>query len=98
MSLNEYNENVTLPNKYVLYFTASWCAPCKEIKPYVKELCDQYNVHFYMVDCNEYPDILEKYEISKVPSFYYFSNNTLVNKHTGSDKVKLLNFVLSCKE
>ena len=40
----------------LIQFSASWCGPCQQIKPFLKELSEslkksgEYNIEFYMID------------------------------------------------
>lgn len=52
----------------ILEFSASWCGPCKEMKPQIDELIrKKYPVR--VLDADEYPDLRQNYRISKVPTF-----------------------------
>ena len=52
----------------ILEFSASWCGPCKEMKPQVDELIRKhYPVR--VLDADEQPDLRHNYRVSRVPTF-----------------------------
>ncbi|MFM7592849.1 MAG: thioredoxin domain-containing protein, partial [Isosphaeraceae bacterium] len=52
----------------ILEFSASWCGPCKEMKPQVDELVrKKYPVR--VLDTDEHADLRQNYRVSKVPTF-----------------------------
>lgn len=52
-------------NKLIV-FSATWCGPCKAMKPVVDQL-DQSRVERYDIDQSR--DKLEQYKVSAVPTF-----------------------------
>lgn len=79
----------------VTQFTASWCGPCKIIKPMLvkanKER-DDFEVVTVDVDTNPQPSM--QYGIRAVPTIYMFQNGQVVSKYTGGfSAVKLDNWL-----
>lgn len=63
---------------HVEYIGASWCAPCKVIKPRVEELCKKYGVELKTYD---YDDDLEedvKGGIKKLPTVRVYADGVVV--------------------
>ena len=55
----------TINDKSILYFTATWCPPCKAIKPvYEKMSKDHPEVAFGKVDIDDNAEAAAKYEVS----------------------------------
>jgi thioredoxin len=70
----------------VLWFTASWCGPCKMITPTVEELSKQFkDVQFLKVDIDEHADLSEEAMVTSVPTFKFFKGVKEVEKMTGAD-------------
>ena len=76
---------------FILYFTATWCGPCKRIYPLVnsiiKKLPEQYKelFLFYKVDIDDNDEICTKYDISSVPTFILLDNDdTIIDTFTGN--------------
>ena len=80
-------------HKTILYFTASWCGPCKAISPTVEALAkdDRFNsdVLVVKIDVDQFEDISGECDISCMPTFQLFQNQKLVNKVEGADEQKL---------
>lgn len=52
----------------VLYFTASWCGPCKQTRPIVEEV-NKDNEVFQIIDVDTNPAMVSLYSIKSVPTF-----------------------------
>ena len=59
--------------KVVLYFTASWCGPCKRIKKPLEQLAAEYSrdIDVYGVDVDEVPTVAELYRVRSMPTFVF---------------------------
>lgn len=79
--------------KSIKYYTASWCGPCKMIRPIIEELIKEgYNILIKDVDSNT-EDATED-NIRSVPTFIFYEDNTEINRKIGADisKSTLKNF------
>ena len=66
-STNEFNSLVKSDAFYITIvdFTASWCPPCKMIKPYFEELSKRHtDVQFIKVDVDNLEDVARDAGIS----------------------------------
>ena len=90
-------EMIDKTKPYVLYFTASWCGPCKSIYPLFDELSKRYsNIAFYKIDIYECEEFVSKFNIESVPTFYFYKkNNEYFNICKGADTVLLSNRIYS---
>lgn len=76
----------------LLYFTASWCGPCKRISPIINDKFTKINnLQIYKIDIDSNDEICEKYNIKSVPTFILIYNNDIIMTYNGSDPVMLLN-------
>ena len=84
------NYSKTNPTKLMIIdFSASWCGPCKLIKPFITYLKEQYtNVEFYDIDIEDdkTETITSNFNIKKVPTFIYYKNGEICNRIIGTDK------------
>jgi thiol-disulfide isomerase/thioredoxin len=78
----------------VLYFTATWCSPCKAIAPRVEILSQQYpNINFYKIDVDVFQELYMKEGVDCLPTFLIYKNNSLVGKLEGADPDSLTQLV-----
>merc|ERR1719491_154116 len=76
--------------KSVLYFTATWCPPCKAIKPVYEKLSDKYgDVAFGKIDIDDNQDAAAEYQISSVPTFVFLNGKEKYGQFSGADKAQL---------
>ena len=80
--------------KKILYFTATWCAPCKTLGPIIESLSGQINYQKIDVDSNQ--DMSIKYGVRNVPSLILINEkgetlNKLVGVSTKEQILKLYN-------
>ena len=68
--------------KKILYFTASWCGPCKALAPRMEKLSNQINYRKIDIDSNQ--DLSMKYGIRSVPCLVLIDENgTELNRMVG---------------
>ena len=84
------NDNFDLDtDKYIfLFFTASWCGPCKNIKPQLETIANNYinhNVIFYKIDITENEELAEKMNIKSVPTFLLLKDGKIVKYFIGAN-------------
>ena len=66
----------------VLEFYASWCEPCKQLKPFMEKARTQYadKVEFvsYNIDDPKAEKVVEDYEVSPIPTLIFLDNTNQV--------------------
>eukprot|EP00553_Chaetoceros_curvisetus_P002006 CAMPEP_0204622910 /NCGR_PEP_ID=MMETSP0717-20131115/8631_1 /ASSEMBLY_ACC=CAM_ASM_000666 /TAXON_ID=230516 /ORGANISM="Chaetoceros curvisetus" /LENGTH=140 /DNA_ID=CAMNT_0051637799 /DNA_START=1 /DNA_END=423 /DNA_ORIENTATION=- len=89
----------TINNKSILYFTATWCPPCKMIAPIYDTLAKEHpSVAFGKVDVDENQDAAIKFEISAVPTFVMFDKEEVVDRFSGADQNQLKSLIEKLEE
>ena len=74
-------------------FWASWCGPCRQLKPMMQVLADQANGEYKVVgvDVDTSSDLASTYSVSAIPTLLVFKNGVEVQRFTGlTSKEKLL--------
>merc|ERR1711916_22820 len=74
----------------VIYFTATWCGPCKHISPVYESLSKKYfNFSFLKVDVDKNKDIAQKFGVSSMPTFHFVKGTTSLFHFSGANAAKL---------
>ncbi|XP_055283684.1 thioredoxin-like [Moschus berezovskii] len=74
----------------VVDFSATWCGPCKMIKPFFHSLSEKYsNVVFLEVDVDDCQDVTAECEVKCMPTFQFFKKGQKVGEFSGANKEKL---------
>ena len=79
----------------VLYFTATWCGPCKMFKPTVQAVSAELSVGINYVDVDQQKDLAQKYGISSVPTIIVENDGNVVYRSSGVMSKPQLSQVLS---
>ena len=67
--------------KEILYFSATWCGPCKNFKPIMEQVSRELPVKFIDVDAN--PDMAAAYGVRSVPTLIVVKDGQLAAKQEG---------------
>lgn len=74
-------------NARLLFFTASWCAPCQKMKPAVESLARRYRVEMVLVDFDASPQAVRDFKVESLPTIVLLdSNRQLLLRAEGSGK------------
>lgn len=82
---------------FVVYFSASWCGPCRVLKPLLEAAAEEHKdaVSFGAVDVDQASGLLQKYNIRSVPTLLLFKSGHVVGQTAGLlSKDKLEEFIL----
>lgn len=73
--INNLNYSAT-----VVFYTASWCGPCRRIKPFTKEIALKYtNIQFLEVDIDKFEELPTVKEINNTPTFVIYQKGNITN-------------------
>ncbi len=69
--------------KKILYFSASWCGPCKMLGPIMEELKNE-GLPIQKIDVDSNPEISQQYGIRNVPTVILTQNGVEVTRKIGA--------------
>jgi len=67
--------------KTILYFSSTWCGPCKNFKPIMESVSNSIPVQFVDVDQN--PTLAAQYNIRSIPTLVFLKDGQEINKKPG---------------
>ena len=98
-SLDEnFKDQISGEKLSLVQFSASWCGPCKQLKPIVEKISDDLadKIDCYYHDIESQPNEPTKYSVRGVPTILLFKNEKLLDTKVGATSEKdLLEFIKS---
>eukprot|EP00927_Polykrikos_kofoidii_P018378 TRINITY_DN18512_c0_g1_i1.p1 TRINITY_DN18512_c0_g1~~TRINITY_DN18512_c0_g1_i1.p1 ORF type:complete len:190 (+),score=38.76 TRINITY_DN18512_c0_g1_i1:82-570(+) len=69
----------------LVFYTASWCSPCREVEPLLKEISDGYGTRAKVlrVDVEEQAEVARASGVSAVPYFAIYRGGFVVERLMG---------------
>ena len=68
----------------VVKFGATWCGPCKQIKPIIEELAkENVNIEFIDVDIDKDLELARKYAIKSIPAVLFIQDGEIKSNFVG---------------
>lgn len=70
----------------LLWFTATWCGPCKMLTPVMDQINSEYSksLSIIKVDVDNNSELCTKYSIRSVPTILFIKNKEICYKHSGA--------------
>jgi thioredoxin 1 len=70
------------PRGEVLFFNATWCGPCKQMKPIVAQL-KREGFRLRDIDVDKNRSMAQKFNIRGIPTFVFVKNGAEVHRFSG---------------
>jgi thioredoxin 1 len=84
------DSEIPLKGAVVIDFFATWCGPCKRIAPTFEKLAEAFpKITFLKVDVDESPDLVNKYDVSAMPTFVFLKDGLVIKRVEGADMKEL---------
>ena len=99
--INEKNFDEVINNSdmSVVDFSATWCMPCRMLKPILEKAEDKFeNVYFYNLDIDESEQIAKRYCIFSVPTVVCFRSGKKIDSMVGLNSFDdVVSFIKRCE-
>lgn len=69
--------------KVLVDFNATWCGPCRMLKPILDEFSENANIKVCSVDVDQNEDLAREYGIMSIPCLIIFENGKEIKRNVG---------------
>jgi len=93
MSLQQYNDSLNTDKLVLIDFYAPWCAPCKQMKPYLEEISKEMaaTVTVVRIDVDENQQLSKELKIDALPTLLVYKNKKTTWRNVGfASKEKII--------
>lgn len=73
----------TVSGNYIVKFGATWCGPCRMLKPILEKVAEEIDV--YDVDVDKNQEAVVKYGVRSVPTVLIVKDNQIVETILGAN-------------
>ncbi|KAJ1701418.1 hypothetical protein LUZ63_001197 [Rhynchospora breviuscula] len=71
----------------ILYFTATWCGPCRVMAPLFEKLAQKHpQIIFLKLDIDQLGSVAQEWNVTSVPTFFFVKNGKTIDTVRGADK------------
>lgn len=97
---NEFDLLINDENLTVIDFSATWCMPCRMLKPILQRVADKCDyASIYNLDIDENAEIAKRYRIFSVPTLVCFKNGKKIDSLVGLNTFdEIVDFIERCDE
>jgi thioredoxin 1 len=81
--------------KEILYFSATWCVPCRQMKPILEQVEAETGIKITKIDIEEGFASSQKYGVRSVPTFVLLEEGKEISRTIGAQTSKELATALS---
>lgn len=95
--MKEISQLSEVPNSgtALLYFGATWCGPCRMLRPVVEQISkEKPDFDILKVDVDEAKEIADEYNVRGIPALVMITDGVEVARKTGyTTKIVIENFI-----
>lgn len=96
-TLSQLHNLINSTNIIIIKIGANWCIPCNYIRMLYKQLSEfnnNNNIIFTEININNsHDELLDFLNITNLPTFLFYSNNTLLHTINSSDKIEISRYI-----
>lgn len=78
----DFNELIA-KDKVLVDFNATWCGPCKMMKPVMEKIAKDKNIKVIGVDVDKHPLLAEQFKVMSIPTIYLFKDGEEIRHNIG---------------
>jgi thiol-disulfide isomerase/thioredoxin len=67
----------------ILYFSTTWCGPCKMFKPVVQQIAAETGANVQYIDAEQNKELAARYQVSSVPTIVIADEQGVIRKNVG---------------
>lgn len=84
-SANAIDDLLSQHEYSLLYFSASWCGPCKSMSPIVEGITSamENRLNTIKIDIDSFPIVAADYDIRSVPTMMLIKHNEIIDQRVG---------------
>ena len=93
LTTSDYDYLTLNAEKCVIIFTASWCGPCKMVKPKIPAIAKEYKVTAFWMDIEKNMEITQQHNIQAVPFIMTMRNGTVIDSIATNNVQKITELI-----
>jgi thioredoxin 1 len=84
LDLTTFQDSITDSELALVKFWAPWCGPCKTYAPTFDKFAeDNQDVSCFSVDCEEFPELAQEFDVMSIPATLLFKNGEYAKTRSG---------------
>jgi thioredoxin 1 len=85
LSLTEFKKLLNTDKLVLVDYYADWCAPCKKMEPYLKEIEKEMKetVKVIRLNADNHPELMKTLKVKGLPYLHIYKNQKLIWKNEG---------------